>query len=262
MRDGCGIDLPPARGRVLRQVATSQFRFTLATNAARSALRPHTHEHPGVMFVVDGHVEETYGAQSLIAGNGALVLKSHDQRHANRFGPEGATVLVIDQLEPMPFLEAAPGRPTLREEPFMRMMGGLLARDLGDVGEACEIGLTSYAVDLLGVAETRRRLHPSPKIARAVELIHDNIGNVRRIDALARGVGAHPVYLARGFRERFGCSLQSYVLRVRLGRAADLVRDATRSLADIAVEVGFADQAHMTRAFRSYYGRTPGAFRV
>jgi AraC-like DNA-binding protein len=263
MRNGRTLALPPTGGQVLRQVSTSQFRFTLGAYAPWSALPPHVHEeHPGVVFVASGCVEETYAAESLMGAQGALMLKMHDLRHTNRFGPQGATLLIVEQLEPAPFLKPPPMRPALNEAPFVRMVGSHLAEDLAEGSEVCEIALTSYAVDLWGVAAARRRPGRSGKIARAAQLIHDDIGSVRRIDDLARNVEAHPVYLARGFRARFGQSLQAYLLRVRLGRAADLVQRTKRSLADIALEVGFADQAHMTRAFRRYYGRTPRSFRA
>jgi AraC family transcriptional regulator len=260
MRGGQTILLPPSGGQVLRQVVTPHFRFTLGTNAASSALRPHAHEHPGIVFVVHGHVEESYGAKSLTAGPGALMLKMHDARHANRFGPEGAVLVIVEQLQEMPLLAKLPDRPLLREAPFVRMMGGSLARELAGTHDPGDIGLTSRAVDLWGVAAASR--WNSRKVARAAEMIHDDIGNVRRIDDLARTVDAHPVYLARGFRQQFGCSLQGYVLRVRSGRAAELIRQTRRSLAEIAAEVGFADQAHMTRVFRAYHGRTPASFRA
>jgi len=264
MRGDGGTDvLPPCGGRVLRQVSTPHFRFTLGENAPLSVLRPHVHEeNPGIVFVASGLVEETYAGATLMAGAGDLMLKMHDMRHANRFGPEGARVVIIEKLEPMPFLRDLPYQPALRGGRLVGMVGGLLAKDLGDGREPCEVGLTSFAADLWGMVATRRRSGRSRKIDRAVQMIHDDTGRVRRIDALARGVDAHPVYLARGFRAQFGCSLQGYVMRVRLGRAATLIQGTRRPLADIALAVGFADQAHMTRAFRDYYGRTPGFFRA
>ncbi|MGH6951512.1 MAG: helix-turn-helix transcriptional regulator [Vitreimonas sp.] len=263
MRNRRTIALPPSGGRVLRQVSTSQFRFTLGAYAPWSALPSHVHEeHLGVVFVASGCVEETYAAESLMGAQGALMLKMHDLRHTNRFGPQGATLLIVEQLQPAPLLKPLPMRPALNEASFVRMVGGHLAQELAEGREVCEIGLTSYAVDLWGVAATRRGTGRSGKVARAAQLIHDDIGSVRRIDDLARNVEAHPVYLARGFRAQFGQSLQAYVLRVRLGRAAELVLRTHRKLAEIAADVGFADQAHMTRAFRRYYGRTPRSFRA
>jgi AraC-like DNA-binding protein len=263
MRGDGEIDvLPPCGGQVLRQVATPQFRFTLGTNAPLSVLKPHIHEEvPGIVFIAEGDIEEIYAGDALTTGAGGLMLKKNNVRHGNRFGPRGAKVVIIEQLQRTPLLESLPGRPSVKRTRFVHMIGRMLAQELEHTREVCEIGLTSHAVDLWGAVAAPKRPDRSRKIARAVQLIHDDIGSVRRIEALARRVEAHPVYLARGFRAAFGQSLHAYVLRVRLARAAESVRHTARSFADIAADVGFADQSHMTRAFGSYYGRTPTALR-
>lgn len=65
----------------------------------------------------------------------------------------------------------------------------------------------------------------------------------------------------RQFRQRFGTTPYRYLLLRRLDRVREaLARDDM--LADIAADAGFADQAHMTRAFRAAYGRTPASYRA
>lgn len=169
-------------------------------------------------------------------------------------------LFVVEQTEPAPAIALASRRPVLCNAAFVRMIGFSLADELNAHGTQCDISLTSHAVDLWSVAGARRN-NRSVRISRAVERIHDNVGSIRRMEDLARCVDAHPVYLARGFRRRFGCSLATYVQRVRLERAADLARNSRRTLAEIAADTGFADQSHMTRAFRRYYGRTPKGMR-
>ena len=59
----------------------------------------------------------------------------------------------------------------------------------------------------------------------------------------------------------FGTSPHRYQLMRRLERAREAIHRA-RSLADVASEMGFADQAHFTRAFASAFGLTPGRYRT
>ena len=87
------IELPPSRGQVIRQVETTQFRFTLARYAPGASLRLHAHEHPGVVFVIAGHIEEAFASDTIVAGEGSLLVKEHDIRHANRFGAQGAALV-------------------------------------------------------------------------------------------------------------------------------------------------------------------------
>lgn len=77
---------------------------------------------------------------------------------------------------------------------------------------------------------------------------------------LAAAVGVHPVHLARSFRREFGMTVSQYSRALRLDwAAAQLAGEAP--LARIALEAGFADQSHFTRAFRGYTGMTPGRYR-
>jgi AraC family transcriptional regulator len=67
--------------------------------------------------------------------------------------------------------------------------------------------------------------------------------------------------LARVFRRVWGCSPGELLRWRRTDRAAELLRGTTRTAAEIAQEVGFVDQSHLTHAFRARVGLTPAAYR-
>ena len=67
--------------------------------------------------------------------------------------------------------------------------------------------------------------------------------------------------LARQFRSAFGTSPYRYSLMRRLDRARGLLR-RNRSLADVALAAGFADQAHLSRMFKHAFGVTPARYRA
>ena len=67
--------------------------------------------------------------------------------------------------------------------------------------------------------------------------------------------------LARQFRIMFGTSPYRYLLMRRLEFARELIH-RERPLVEVALDTGFADQAHFTRAFRSAFGLTPARYRA
>jgi len=67
--------------------------------------------------------------------------------------------------------------------------------------------------------------------------------------------------LARQFRSAFGTSPYRYSLMRRLDRARASLR-GNRSLADVALAAGFADQAHLTRMFKAVFGVSPARYRT
>jgi AraC-like DNA-binding protein len=73
-------------------------------------------------------------------------------------------------------------------------------------------------------------------------------------------VGIGETQLARAFNETFGIAPHAYLVGRRLDAARLRILDG-QPLADVAAEVGFCDQAHLTRRFRRFLGTTPGRFR-
>ncbi len=77
--------------------------------------------------------------------------------------------------------------------------------------------------------------------------------------AASAHLSASPTRLARAFTSAFAITPHAYVTGRRLEAARARILDG-RPLADVAAEVGFADQAHLTRRFRDFLGTTPGRF--
>jgi AraC-like DNA-binding protein len=78
---------------------------------------------------------------------------------------------------------------------------------------------------------------------------------------LADHLGVSPYRLSRAFPREIGVSITRYRNRVRVGRALQRLEQGEPSLARLAADLGFADQAHLTRTVRVHTGHTPGALR-
>lgn len=98
-------------------------------------------------------------------------------------------------------------------------------------------------------------------VERARAAIHDDHPAARGLFPLAELLGASPYRLSRAFPRQLGVSLTKYRNRVRVGRALDQLPHHASSLAELAVSLGFADQAHFTRVTREHVGQTPAALR-
>ena len=85
-------------------------------------------------------------------------------------------------------------------------------------------------------------------------------GGLRTKD-LARLVQLSSFHFCRVFRVSFGRSPHAYVTRRRIERAQGLILTTGRTLGEIALDCGFADQAHFTKIFRRLCGESPGEWR-
>jgi AraC family transcriptional regulator len=77
------------------------------------------------------------------------------------------------------------------------------------------------------------------------------------VAALASLAGRSPFHFTRVFAQSVGMSPHRYVVRLRLERAIELMRDGQSGLAEIAASTGFADQSHLSRWIRRVHGVSP-----
>src|SRR6202000_1380385 len=79
----------------------------------------------------------------------------------------------------------------------------------------------------------------------------------RPIGDLAGEIGVSPAWTGPAYRRSTGQSIKETAARLRVERAARLLRESDGALADIAADAGFCDQSHMNRLFRRVLGRSP-----
>ena len=119
--------------------------------------------------------------------------------------------------------------------------------------EAC--GLVASALATLPPVDDEGRL-----VNAIVEYVEGE-RDVRRVSQVCEKFDLGERALQRLTRRRIGLSPKWLIQRRRLHDAADLLRTGARvDLARVALELGYADQAHFTRDFRAATGLTPGEF--
>jgi len=110
----------------------------------------------------------------------------------------------------------------------------------------------------------RQRLPGNPQIPhvalRARDYLHAHFQQNIGLDELARACGVDRFRLSRAFKAAFGIAPHGYLIQLRLVRARRLLALGTAP-ADVASDLGFADQSHLGRWFRRANGLTPGAYR-
>ena len=98
-------------------------------------------------------------------------------------------------------------------------------------------------------------------LRRTREHIERELAHKISLRELAGIAGLSAGHFCRAFKQSVGMSPHRYLLQRRIAAAADLIRTTDRSLAEVALNVGFADQSHFTRVFARESGETPSAFR-
>ena len=99
------------------------------------------------------------------------------------------------------------------------------------------------------------------RIRRAVEYIEANFLTDISLAEIASATGLSVSALTVQFRRATGMSPYAYVIDRRLRHAETLLRKTSMQIAEVALAAGFADQAHLTRAFRMRRQTTPRQLR-
>ena len=147
---------------------------------------------------------------------------------------------------------------TFRTELAANAPNGALYAETLTVGLALHL-LANYAVAKPKMLAPRGKL-TSFQLRSVVDFISSQLDSDLSLIAIARCARISPFHFARLFRATVGLSPHQFVLRLRLQRAARLIKAGQMTLAQIAIECGFHDQSHFTRAFRSVFRTTPATY--
>lgn len=97
---------------------------------------------------------------------------------------------------------------------------------------------------------------------RAIQAIESRFAGPLRVGDLAAEAGLSAAHFTALFRKATGITPHQYVLRVRVERVRQVLRENDTPLAEIAHNFGFSSQSHLTGAFRKLTGCTPHQYRL
>ena len=103
---------------------------------------------------------------------------------------------------------------------------------------------------------------PARHLLRAKDLADARYAEPLDVDDMAGTAGLSRAHFSREFRRTFGESPHGYLLTRRLERAAALLRNTDRSVAEICFSVGLQSVGSFTSSFGRVYGRSPTAYRA
>ena len=117
-----------------------------------------------------------------------------------------------------------------------------------------------YTTAAPGQREFRGGL-PIRQLQKVGAYVTEHLAEEISVDALARLVALSPFHFSRVFKQTTGMTPLQFVTREWITRAQQLIRESSRSLIDIALEVGYSNPSHFAKIFRKVAGVTPTDFR-
>ena len=102
---------------------------------------------------------------------------------------------------------------------------------------------------------------PIHQLRKVEDYVAAHLAEEISIETLAELVGLSPSHFAHVFKETTGTTPLQFATRQRVTRAQQLIRETSRSLIDVGLEVGYSSPSHFAQVFRRVVGVTPTEFR-
>lgn len=125
--------------------------------------------------------------------------------------------------------------------------------------QAATLGFFEWLVKRLRWVDHPPAYDPGP-VLEAAAFISRHCTQPLRLDDICAAAQRSPSYLIRAFKAHYGLTPHGYLIDCRLQLARDALRRG-EGIADVAAQVGFADQAHLQRLFKRALATTPGQYR-
>jgi AraC-like DNA-binding protein len=241
----------------------------------------HVHEEFCLGIIVGGVEAVRYRGTTHIAPTGSLVVFQPDEGHSNWAATAAGWSFqviypAIDLLQraigaeettiAMPFF----ADPIIADRSLFCQISQFHAQ-LAHPQTTIQLEQESQLLAILQTLVTRHAVWHKPnqftigREHRAVKQIKDYLqvyyAQDPSLEDLSTVCGLSPFHLARVFRKATGLPPHAYLISLRIAHAK-IHLCQNRSLAEIAIDLGFTDQSHFTHTFKAWVGIPPGQYRT
>ena len=241
--------------------------FSFAEIAHTPAVRvpSHTHDDAHFVLILNGdYVTEARGIGR--TGNSpALIFNPPGTTHRDRFRSEIGRFFTIsvlpDQFARLSEVQSFTEQPIAFGAGETTTLATRIVREVRHADAFSGLVLEGLGLELLAQmargARDLRRCSPPGWLGRALDMMRARRCSPLTVREVAAEVGVHPYHLTRVTRAFLGRTPGELLRDYRLEEAVHLLRHSSRTIADIALTCGYADQSQFTRGFKRSLGVPP-----
>ncbi len=262
----------PAPGRAILWKAQDFKALELFHSNAVAHTYPR-HSHPTYMIgVIEAGVgcNDSRGTRQY-NGPGSIVVMNPDEVHGGfaSAGPCSYRMLYLGEEELKKHLPETSVLPhfastTIHNPMWANRLRGLhqlleVSKDSLERQTMLAETLTAFLVFHSGREPEIVQVQEHRAVKTVMEFLETHLARNIEIEELARLTALNRSYLMRVFLASTGITIHAFLMQVRI-EAAKRALCAGISAADVATDVGFADQSHLIRCFKRYTGTTPSQY--
>lgn len=227
----------------------------------------HYHENPYFMYVLHGNMKDSNARVQTLCPSGSLMFNNWQEPHYGSKHSDKASgfhlEFEVDWLKkngiPLHLLEGS----QLIENPQLHVLFARLYREFLLIDDYSEVSVEVLLLQICEALSNQKEINNLNNpiwVDGLKELLHYDTSSLN-LDYLSSELNIHPVHISRAASKYLSMSLGEYIRQQKIKKAIPLLLDPSNSLAAITYQLGFSDQSHFTRTFKTYLNRTPSEFR-
>jgi len=226
----------------------------------------HSHDEYVISASLNGLEQVWLDGNCFEADTATLTTYNPGEVQASRAVSDGAWRCLSLYVQPAAFehyfhAPFAFGQACVRDGALVRQLL-TVAQSSGTLAEEGCVALLGRLLEQAGSPAAPARLSlDQARLRRVQARLLDDLAAAPSLDDLAAAEGISPAHLVRFFHRLAGLPPRAWLMQQRLNLARRLLRAGT-PIAEVALDAGFADQAHFTKTFSRFSGMTPGQFRL
>lgn len=241
--------------------------FTAQFFGGDSEVPHHHHADPYISFVQAGNYLEKNKKAEVYCEKNAVIIHPANDAHSNLFQSDSVVLSLFFKTAELEHLRPNAmdfGGQTFKSSNF-KMLFHKISEELRVKDQYSDLVLEGLALEVLGEIMRNnigQKVPCNETLAqKALEFLHDqNEGTVTLTD-LEAGLNVPKGVITRSFKQATGYTIGEYMRKLRVNKAARLLQETSLPICEVALEVGFCDQAHLNRAFKRETQTTPLSYR-
>lgn len=258
--------------KICRDTDAPWWELRISTNSA-DCYRPHTHDEYSIGIVDAGQAMFRHAGDTVRTGPGTVVMIGPQvvhscnpveiERWSYRMLFIRADWLHAAMARHWGTSHAVEGLEFLAHcvnEPLVTKAVHLICTASAETSSYLAGELPRFLADWARPVTEAAQVEPAGVLSPAEALLRSDDGISMSVNALADACGMTPTKFIREFKKSYGMTPGEYLQDKRVNGARRLIAMGT-PISEAALEMGFADQAHLQRAFKARHAMTPGRYR-
>lgn len=227
----------------------------------------HYHENPYFMYVLQGNMKDCNKRIKTLCPSGSLMFNNWQEPHygskhsvdASGFHLEFEKHWLEENGISLNLLEGS----QLVQNPEVHLLFAKLYVEfvLSDTYSEVSVEILLLQIcEVLSNLKEKKTFSIPTWIENLKELLHYDPSHLT-LQYLSEQLGVHPVHISRAAPKYLSMSLGEYMRQDKIKKAIPLLLDFNSSLTEISHQLGFSDQSHFNRVFKSYLNTNPSSYR-